>query len=189
MATLAPVRQTVEGLGAVSIKLRGGSVDPQINTIRAGQPCTLIYRTSPSDHLEVSRAGRVVVELIEATNPAWEPEPDAASIKFVAVGGGGGGGGVEGQGVGFSGCGIGGGAGGVNERTIDNTEESYNIIVGAAGIGGPAGANPGTDGGDSIVVAAGIPFTARGGKGGTGYTATDLTDVEAGAAGGTCFFW
>ena len=178
----------VEGLGAVSIKLRGGTVDPVVNTIRAGQPCILTYRTSPSAHLEVSRAGRVVVEVITASDPAWVPEPDAVSIKFTSVGGGGGGGGVDGQGVGFAGCGNGGGAGAVNEITIDNTEPSYEIVIGAAGLGGAAGANAGTDGGDTSVTAAGVPFLARGGTGGNGFTAVNVTTIQGGAQGGIAGF-
>ena len=177
----------VAGLGSVSIKLRGGVLDPLGGDIVAGDEIRLIYRTSPSAHFELQRGGRVRITYLTASDAAWAPQPDTFTIQFVVTGGGGGGGGVDGQGAGTSAAGSAGAGAGTALFRAQGAAilSSYDITVGAGGTGGAAGANPGTSGGDSIVAGYASPITGEGGAFGSGQTAGSALSYQGNTGAGS----
>ena len=166
----------VAGLGAVDIKLKGGVADVGADDLRAGREEKLTYRTSPSAHFELSRAGRVKTTVISVSDPAWTPSADTTQISLLAVGGGGGGGGCA-LASGDYNTGSGGGGGGAAITYPGVVDASYAIVIGAGGAGG-AGGN------DTTVTSASWTLNGGGGGAGTASTAGNgLKGFRGGAAG------
>ncbi len=109
----------------------------------------------------------------------YTPSTGTKAVRVRMVGGGGGGGGAAG-GAGTLAAAGGGSSGVYWESWIDPAADIYGnspgnggtVTIGAAGSGGSAGANNGSDGGDTSVVIQGVTYTAKGGKGGQGCTAS-----------------
>lgn len=100
-----------------------------------------------------------------------------------AWGGGGGGGGAVVAPTGSQvATGGGGGAGGYSRRLVTAADlgASIAVTIGAAGAGGLAGNNAGSNGGDTSV---GSLCIGKGGSGGAGHPGTSLTAAAAGAGG------
>lgn len=90
-------------------------------------------------------------------------------LRVKGISGGGGGGGVDGQGSSTAGMGGSGQAGGEAEKWIENPSASYTYSVGANGVGGAAGQNAGTNGGDTTFTDGGSTnIDIPGGDGGPG---------------------
>jgi hypothetical protein len=102
----------------------------------------------------------------------------ATWFKFTLIGGGGGGAGTAAT----NSAAVGGGGGAVGIVTLNGLAAStvYNIAIGAAGSGGAAGANAGSNGGNTTVTIGSTTYTAGFGSGATTGVSND------GAAGGAC---
>jgi len=176
----------VGGLGVVNIKLPGGTTDPSAAMIPAGIPTRLVYRTAPAVHFELRPFSLLRTF---TTSGTYTPTPGARLIRVRGVGGGGGGGGVDGQGAGtaaFSGAGACGGY--VEVWIFIDSAYSAAFVVGAAGVGGAAGNNNGTAGGNSTWSDGTVSLAANGGSGGVGKRATATGGVFFGdpeSTGGT----
>jgi hypothetical protein len=118
--------------------------------------------------------------IVFITSDVYVPTDGLLSAVAEGTGSGGGGGGVAGS-SGFAIGGGGGGSGGYSRITLQPGDigASKTVTIGAAGTGGAAGNNPGTDGGD---VSLGTLLVAKGGKGGGG--GSGLTSGGEGGAGG-----
>lgn len=115
---------------------------------------------------------------LTSSDATWSPSPGVKKIKFIVTGAGGGGGGVDGSGgAGYRGASVAGAAGATAIRETTTIDSTYNITVGAGGTGGASGDNAGSGGGDSSVVSTNTNFTAEGGPGGNGNTATNSIGV------------
>jgi hypothetical protein len=103
----------------------------------------------------------------------------ATQFKFTLIGGGGGGAGSPAT---ANSAGSGGGGGAVGIVLINGLAAStaYTIAIGAAGVGGAAGSNAGTSGGNTTLLIGSTTYIAGFG---TGAQPTVTTD---GGAGGTC---
>lgn len=106
-------------------------------------------------------------------------------IRVQGQAGGGGGGGVNGVGSDDS-MGSGGASGAYFDLFInaDEIEDTYSYEVGEGGLGGGAGDNDGSAGGDTIFNGATKTATATGGNGGTGHTASGGSSFASGGAPG-----
>lgn len=174
----------VDGLGAVSVKLRAGAANPPAETVSIGGETVLVYRTLPSAHFEIDRSGQIITTVVTATDATWDPQPDTKSIKFTALGAAGGGGGVPSVGSGACACAGGGGGGATVLKTTNTIDATYAITIGVAGATS-GGANVGNDATDTTVVgsvgpATNVDLSAGGGLGG----AAGLNSVFAFTAGG-----
>lgn len=174
----------VAGLGVINIKLRGGTLDPEANDIRAGELMRLVYRTSPSAHFELIRAGKVKRTVVTASDPSWAPSPDASIVEFTAIGGGGGAGGTDGQGASTASIARAGSGGGYAIKLVKNPSGTYNITVGAGGAGGASGSNNGANGGNTTVVGTGVNINAGGGRFGSGHIGTNGNSSNSAVEGG-----
>lgn len=125
-----------------------------------------------------------VFTVITASDAAWEPNPLTKFIEFIVVGGGAGGGAVDGGGGSASFATSGSGAG-WSIKTTNIIDATYNITIGAAGVGGAAGINDGTDGGTTTIVSASINVTAIGGIKGIGTGSSSGTTSSGGVLGGS----
>lgn len=170
----------VAGLGVKNIKLRDGT-DPTAGQI-AGR--ILLKFDSGNDRFELVQSGMIGVEVITASG-TYNPPAGVKSLEFIVTGAGGGGGGVDGQGASTAAASEGGSGGATSKLTVTDIQASYTVTVGAKGTGGAAGANDGTNGGDSSVVATGVNIVGGGGLGGTGETGTLFGAVRVGKNGGT----
>ena len=103
---------------------------------------------------------------------SWTAPAGVTSVSVVAVGGGGGGSGPGGYSTG----GAGGGLGWKNAIAV-TPGQSYTVVVGAAGVGGPVG----TAGGDSYFI---NTSTVNGGGGGIGPDSTAVGGTYTGDGGG-----
>jgi hypothetical protein len=176
------------GLGVTDIKLRGGSIDPSAGMIDPSRVCKLTYRSAPSGHFELDLTGFVLTQEISVSG-TYTPTPGTKAILIEITGGGGGGGGVDGGGAGAFGCSVSGAGAGTSIKLVLIISSSYTIVIGAGGLGGPAGNNNGTAGGTTTIVdddtGAVVNMAASGGAGGLGILANAPATLTAGAVGGT----
>jgi hypothetical protein len=102
------------------------------------------------------------------------------AVRVRCLGGGGGGGGAATTTTSQNAVAEGGTGGNYAESflLVSELETSMTVTVGSGGAGAVAGANSGTDGGDSSF---GTLVVARGGNGGGGATARAIPDIDAGS--------
>ena len=129
--------------------------------------------------------------LSSGTAATFTPSTGARALLARVWGAGAGGGGSNGVAsqVGF---GMSGGGGGYSEVFITDMTQVFKYTIGAAGVGGAAGSNPGTAGGDSTFFGGVAGATARaiggggnGGAAGTAGTVPSVVGVGAAAGQGT----
>lgn len=173
----------IAGLGVLNIKLRGGVTDPSSGDISSSSKNKLIYRSTPSAHLELDRSG-MSKTVIFGSSGTYTPPSDVKSIEITCIGGGGGGGGVDTPDAFSLGGSSGGGAGGVSKIFTSLIEASYAIVVGTGGAGGVGSvAGAGGNGVASTVISALVTMTSNGGNGGAGVTAEGGGGITFSAAG------
>lgn len=123
--------------------------------------------------------------IIFTTSGTYTPNAGTRAIRVQVQGGGAGGGSVSGSGS-QAAVGGGGGAGGFTEKFITPLEASYTVAIGAGGSGGgDAGAENGSNGGQSSFVGASVNMVADGGQGGTGRNSAIVPLQAPGGIGGT----
>lgn len=124
--------------------------------------------------LGVSAGGGNLIgfRVITATGAGiYNATPGTASIVIELQGAGGGGGGCVSPGAGNCAGGGNGGGGGYGRKRLTADFDGAAYVVGAAGVGGTAGANDGTAGGDTTftdTAVAPTTYTAEGGGGSNG---------------------
>lgn len=114
----------------------------------------------------------------------YQPPAGCVSFRAKLIGGGGAGGGTS-SGATTGGAGGGGGGGGYTEKFFYNSSVSsvFTLTIGAGGLAGVAGTNPGTNGSSTVFATTYIANGGVGGSGGAGTTTPAVT--AAGGAGGT----
>jgi hypothetical protein len=121
--------------------------------------------------------------LITSASDGVNVNPVTYSIEYLLVGGGGGGGGAYHAG-GVVTPGGGGGGGGIINTTMTIAQgTTYNVVVGAAGTGGPANSN-GTQGGNSYIGSVTQAVGGGYGAGGGGNPSGGSTAAGSGGSGG-----
>lgn len=116
--------------------------------------------------------------VITATQ-TYNRDASVTEIVVECIAAGGGGGGAAG-GTATAGVGGGGQAGGYAMKRIASPASSYEVTIGAGGLGGAAGNNNGAAGGDTSF---GTACVAKGGLGGTGHAASATQHVTLGGGG------
>lgn len=167
-------------LGVKNIKLADGT-DPAAGQIDGR---TVLKYDSGNGWLELVMSGSKTLTIISASG-TYNPPPGVKSLKFISTGAGAGAGGIDGQGAGTTALSTAGGGGGTAIKVTNQIEASYTVVIGAGGIGGVAGNNDGTDGGNTTVVSTNVNLTCNGGVKGLGHTGISGTAGFAGATGGT----
>jgi hypothetical protein len=147
---------------------------------------TAPIHSNGTDVVPSGSSGKVKTTVITVSNPTWSPDPAAKALRFTAIGGGGGSGGVDGQGAGTNAGSAGAGAGGTSIQTVSGSliESSYNITIGAVGIGGATGANSGAAGGTTTIVSTNVNLSCFGGSPSSGETGSAGVVVNIGGSGG-----
>jgi len=114
----------------------------------------------------------------------YTPATGATKALVYVTGAGGGGGGVDGNATGDA-LSNAGSAGGTAIKLITSLAASYTVTIGAAGSGGAAGVNNGSNGGDTTFTdGASLTLTGSGGNGGTGRAGASSSNFATGALGG-----
>lgn len=113
----------------------------------------------------------------------YTPATGATKALVYCTGGGGGGGGINGNSLGDAVSSAGSGAG-TAIKLITSLAASYTVTIGAAGSGGAAGTNDGSNGGNSTFTdGASLTLTGNGGVGGSGRAGASTSTYSSGAAG------
>jgi hypothetical protein len=172
----------VNGLGAKDIKLTSGAAIPA-NAMLAGMVARLLYDGTNYQLLNPANSlssFTLIATQVFTANGTYTPTTGMKYCRVRAVGGGAGGGACNTNNASVGG---GGGAGGYGEEqyTAATIGASQAVTIGALGAGGTAGANPGSNGGNTTF---GALLTANGGTGGASAEAVVAVSV-AGGAGGT----
>lgn len=129
----------------------------------------------------VSNASNLIgIQVFTATG-AYTPTAGTVSIVAEALGAGGGGGGINAVTASTGTGGGGGGSGALATGRITSNFSGTTVTVGAAGAGGVAGSNNGTNGGTTSF---GSVLNAGGGVGGTAGVASGTVHIKDGGIGG-----
>lgn len=169
--------------GAGTVTSVGLSISPSAAGSVSGSPVT------GSGTLALTTKGNLIgiQRLTSGTAATYTPTTGTTSALVYCQGGGGGAGGSTVTNVTF-GAGAGGGGGGCAIKYITGMTGGYTATytIGAAGTGGAAGANNGTDGGNTTYSDGTVSLQGTGGGGGNAGTATGGTGsaLVMGAPGG-----
>ena len=170
MAKLADIAsQTIIGRGDAS------TGDPAALTLETGIQVTTgeVFKA----------AGRFLRRTIYTSGSGTHtPGTDCNLMRVICIGGGGGGGGADQAGAGQTGSGAGGAAGAECEKIAANSG-TYSYSVGAAGSGGSAGNNAGSDGGDTTFSGTNFSLTGTRGQGGAGGASSATSYTNLGGSG------
>lgn len=134
----------------------------------------ILLNALPVDAKKIGAINYTVRRVITASS-TYPPSPGMVYCDVEAVGGGGGGGGALGAASSSAAAG-GGGAGGYCRKlfTAAQIGASQSVTIGAAGVGGAPGNNPGISGGATTF---GALMTAGGGGGGGGSSSSTIQTV------------
>jgi hypothetical protein len=152
---------TFFGSGVPTLTAAAGSL-----YYRSDSPNEPYYSTGPGTWTILASLFNLVVRVTSFTASAtWNVNANTVVAVMEAWGGGGGGGGCAAPASTFAAGGTGGGAGSYSRTTSSKATvgTSQSITIGAAGLAGTAGANPGGNGGDTSV---GSLCIGKGGSGG-----------------------
>jgi len=172
------------GLGVTNIKLAGGTVNPVAGDISTSADCELVYKTSPSTHLELTNpqvsGGPPTVQIFTSNGTYNKPAGLKKAIVEV-IGAGGAGGGASTTGVGEASSGSGGGGGGYSREMLSASAigSSESVTIGAGGTGVVGG-----NGNDGASSSFGSLLSATGGTGGLRELASAVLSGTEGSIGG-----
>ena len=154
------------------------TVDTTLNELRVHDGVTL------GGHVVSVGKPMGVILLPSGVGAEYIPSDGAVGAIVHGVGAGGGSGGVAGSGAATGTASSAGGGGGYFRKFVDVNAGPFIYTIGSKGVGGLAGSNAGTDGGDTTFDATGIALVAYGGEGGNGRTGSAGTSMAPGADGG-----
>jgi hypothetical protein len=160
------------GAGANIIVTDGSTTVNPASTLRLGAGFTVTDSGSGEAQVDGgSGSGLIGIQFFKtAGTSTYTPTVGTASvIIYLAGAGAGGGGAAANPGAGAASWGTGGQGGAWLQKYLTSNFSGKQIVIGAKGTGGAAGANDGTAGGNSTFDAAGANYIAHGGvKGGGG---------------------
>ena len=174
------------GLGQKPIKQAGGA-DPTagqiIGRIRLIFDAGNNWFELQSATVQTQRINKIYQFTSTTYVPPTTPPP--LNIMFEATGAGAGAGGIDSVGGSTAAVGDDGSAGGTAIKTTNIIDASYAIVIGAKGVGGAAGNNAGTNGGNTTVVSVNVNLTCNGGQFGDGTVASIINTFHLDNTGGT----